>query len=506
MNSKFLTGLVLATLALSACKDSTDNIGMSLEDTHGVSVSTNSFDVPSQSIYADSVLANNAYGYLGKVKDPETGMYITADYMTQFNSIEASPFPELSNLITYDSNGTPILGSEGTIKADSCEIRLFFDSYYGDSLQSLKLTAYEMSKPMNETQPYYSNFDPLARGYVRTDGIRQDKEYNLVDYNVAKSITSTYTPYITIKLNKTYKDKEGKTYDNFGTYILQKYYSDKNNFKNALTFRNHVVPGFFFKIRSGVGNMAHIQTAQLAVHFKYQDKVAHTESANGKTVTTYRDTTYNGVRAFWSTEEVLQTTTFSNDKASLSKLVSDNSCTYLKTPAGIFTELTLPIEEIMKGHENDTLSSASVSLQRINNSVNSKYSFAVPKTLLMVPKDSLKSFFEKSLLDDSKTSYIAAWGYTAQSTRNNYTFNNIASLITKLYRLKENGQASANWNKVLIVPVEQTITTTTNPYTGQPITTKTKISNDMSLSSTRLVKGTSTDSPVKINVIYSKFK
>ncbi len=510
MNSKLIAGLLLAGLAFTACDDTTDSIGSSLAEVNdGVSTATATFDVFSRSIPVDSVLSRNATGYLGKVKDPETGDYITGDFMAQFNNIEGfNVFPKLDSLVTYNAQGNLTLGSKGTIKADSCELRLFFNSHYGDSTQTMKLTAYEMSKPMNEDRLYYSNFDPMANGYVRTDGIHQDKVYNLVDYNVAKTTrdTSTYTPYITVKLNGQYTDTGGKSYNNYGAYVLQKYYDDTNNFKNAYTFRNNVVPGFFFKLKSGLGNMASINASQLNVYFKYQSKVAYTDSVNGKAVTAYKDTVYNGVTIFWGTEEVLQTTTITNDNGAIAKLAADQSCTYLKTPAGIFTELTLPIDEIMSGHTSETLTSAKISLQRINNTVKSDYDFGVPQQLIMVPKDSLYSFFETKTLHDNKTSFLASLGSTSSTTPtdNSYTFQNIAGLITSMYKSK-GSSTTGNWNKVVIVPVSVTTTTTTNS-SGTQQTVINKVSSQMGLTSTKLVKGTETNSPIQISVIYSKFK
>ena len=476
MKSKFIAGFVLAALALTACDETTDSIGSSLtEVTDGVLTETATFSVASSSLVADSVLSRNMTGYLGKVRDPETGAYITGDFMAQFYCPENYSFPPADSILSR--NG------EGKIIADSCELRLFFNDSYGDSTQTMKLTAYEMNKAMNENQVYYSNFDPMAEGYVRTDGLHKDKVYNLVDYNVAKSErdTSIYTPYITVKINDAYQDKDGKTYNNFGSYVMQQYYAHPEYFKDSYTFRNKVVPGFFFKTKSGLGSMAYISSSQLNIYFKYQ----------------YNDSIYTGISVFWGTEEVLQTTTITNDGDAIKKLAADESCTYLKTPAGIFTELTLPVNEIMSGHEKESIASAKVVLQRLNNETTNPYAFDVPTTLLMVPKDSLYSFFENSKLYDNITSYVALWGYSSSASSNSYTFSNISGMITSMYNAQNK---SADWNKVVLVPVE--VSTSTLSTT----TTVTKVANDMSLTSTRLVKGTSSNSPIQISVIYSKFK
>lgn len=78
---------------MAACSDSTDGIGSSLNtNTDAVNVETASYDVTSESLLADSVLSRNTTGYLGKVKDPETGNYITGDFMAQFYNLENYKF------------------------------------------------------------------------------------------------------------------------------------------------------------------------------------------------------------------------------------------------------------------------------------------------------------------------------------------------------------------------------------------------------------------------------
>jgi len=243
-----------------------------------------------------------------------------------------------------------------------------------------------------------------------------------------------------------------------------------------------VVPGFYFKHTGGLGAMANISVTQLNVFFKYKSA---------------KDSIYTGTASFSGTEEVLETTYVQNDK-SIKTLADDNTCTYLKTPAGIFTEMTLPVADIMGKHANDTINTAKVTLSRINNTSTGNFELGTPQTLLMIPRDSLYSFFEHSKLPDYKMSYLAEYN----KTTNSYTFNNIGSLIKELYKARQNGKATGeNWNKVVIVPVATTYATF-----GQT-TVLSQVVHDMSLASTRLVGGSANaHSPITISVIYSHFK
>lgn len=471
MRNKFIAILTFAALMLTACDDTTDNVGISLTNSlDNLQISTDTFMVSTRSIAADSVLSRSTLGYLGKIRDPETGGYITGNFMTQFHIQENYQFPDADKMANKE---------DGMIVADSCELRLYYDKFYGDSLAPMKLTAYEMSKPMSEANTYYSNFDPMRNGYVNANGLQVDKVYTLTDQQVSEKIRwdKSYTKNIKIKLNQPYTDKDGNRYKNYGTYILNQYYQHHGYFKNSMTFAQHVVPGFYFKHVSGLGAMAYIFRTQLNVYFSFIDK--------GKP--------HTGTASFYGTEEVLQTSTMENDRKTINELVSDEKNTYLKSPAGIFTEITIPVEEIYKGHEKDSINAAKIQLKRINDKVKTKFALDIPKTVLLIQKDSLYSFFEHKRVADYKTSFLA----TYDRANNSYTFNNIGSVI-KVMKLKKNaGKLSKDWNKLVVIPV------TTSYYTINQTQILTKVAHDMSLAGTKLVGGSNKQT---LSVIYSHFK
>ena len=498
MKARFLAGLVLLVMALTSCDETTETIGSSLTDNMDfLKITTDSFKVTSRSIIADSVLSRNSMGYLGRIKDPETGAYVTGDFMVQFNSIDTKAFPVQDSIMSRIN---------GEVVADSCIVNLYYSNFFGDSLSTMKLTAYEMAKPLEENMMYYSNYDPFANGYIREDGIKVDKVFTLADQNVDDSLRTTadFLPSIHLALNDPYTDSEGKTYNNFGTYVMRKYFENPNYFKNSYQFVHHVCPGFYVKIKDGTGAMAYVNISWMVVYFKIKDEDGNEEV---------------GRTSFSGTEEVLQTTRITNDQRSIERLASDNSCTYIKSPAGIFTELTLPVDEIINNHENDTLNTARLSLTKMIDWSDSDYKFNMPTYLLMVPKDSLYTFFEKNSLPNNITSYVKERDHTSISTgssyysqrvikkyKDSYTFDNISNLIRHMAEAKKKGGSDytithPNWNKVVIVPV--TVNTTTTTSGGTAIS---RVMNDMSPTSLRLVGGSeNVNGDIHISVIYSKF-
>lgn len=468
MKLHFIASLVLAASIFAACDDTTNDIGSSLTpESDYLSISTDTFEITSQSLVADSVLSKNSTGYLGKIKDPETLTDITCHFMTQFHTLENFSFPETATIMSRQG---------GEIIADSCKLLLYYDRFFGDSLASMKLSMYEMDKPMTEEQSYYSNFDPKDNGYIRTNGLRKDRIYTLSDETIseAEKSNSNYRPYIQINLNDPYTDKNGVTYNNYGTYLMKSYYAHPEYFRNYLKLANNVMPGFYFKSVAGLGAMAYIDATQLFVYYRIKDG----------------DSTIVVQNHFAGTEEVLQTTTIVNDVNSIRSLAADQTCTYIKSPAGIFTEITLPVDDIIKGHESDSINNATLVLNRINNKTQSKYALDIPATLLMVPKDSIYSFFEKNELVNYRTSFDADFN----KTTNTYTFTNIANMLSYMKNLKTKGK---DWNKVVLIPVS--ITKNSN---GEKI----KVVHDMSMTSTKLAGGpANANQPIRLSVIYTKF-
>ena len=483
MKSRLFTAIALLAMALISCNEDTGVIGSSLTDeADKLDLSTGIYHATTRSILADSIYARNYDCYFGRVKDPETGTYVTSEFMAQFNMLENYKMPQKETILTK--------AEDGDIAADSCEIWLYFDKdlCYGDTLTPVKMSMLELDRPMDDNMTYYSNYDPVKEGYIREGGLKHNLAFTLSNLTYTDSIRnlSGYTDIARIPLNDVYTDKSGKVYNNYGTYIMRSFYESPEYFKNSYTFINHMCPGFYFQFNDGLGVMAKLSNIEMRVFYHFKKDT----------------TTYYGAMRMASTPEVLQTTKVTNDKEGLKKLVADESCTYLKTPAGIFTEMTLPVDDIMSSeHKSVSLLSVSLTLRHINSTIpQNKYLLDEPGSVLMVMKDSLYSFFEKEKTYDYTSAFVA------DLYSNSYSFSNIGNLINLMYLNKFVGeladpewlQKHPNWNKVVIVPIASTsVTVTTSASVVY------SLSNEMGLSSTQLEGGP--NSPIEVKVIYAKF-
>ena len=471
--------IALVAVAISSCTETTDLMGNSLTSSNDkYEVYTDTFDVATQSIKVDSVLSRSVYSYLGRLKDPETGSYIISHYMTQFHILEnqaSKMFPTQQTIAEKGGIFTPI--------ADSCFVRIVVNSYQGDSLAAMKLSLRELAKPVEESNLYYTNFDPEEKGYVRKDegAISQNVVYSMTDLTTNDSLRSVYRKKgyyetVDIPLNEEYCDKDGNKYNNYGTYLMEKYYDHPEYYKNSKAFTRNVCPGFYLKCVDGLGVMTEVAYTQLVIYYHY----------------IVNDVTYIEYANINATEEVLQTTHIINDQSRIDKLIADEECTYLKTPAGIYTEVTLPVEDIKRGHENDTITSARIVFNRMTDKSNfSDIVLEEPTQLLMVERDSLKTFFELNSVPNNKTSYLA----TFNTTYKTYTFNNLSTLINHMW---ERRYTTVDWNKVVLIPVQVETSGTTNATT---------VSNEMNVNSVRLVGGKKNKhTPVRISIIYNNNK
>lgn len=442
---KYFAYLLTLLLCLASCDDNTGSLGGSVIPDHDViSIDTATYWATTQSMAVDSVLGKTSKVYLGRFTDPQTNSVFEADFIAQFNCEEEGSIPAFPDNILGDS-------------AVKVELRLFFTSYFGDPENTMTAEVYELTETLKEGERYYTNLDP-TKFYNSEDKPLATKIYTATDYTLedSKLNDSEHTANVNIPL----------PYE-IGTRMIQQYRMNKDWFANASNFIENVCKGYYVKIAGGDGTILYIDQAILNIGYLHEhaDSVRYTQ--------------------FAGTEEVLQANRFSTEKETLKPLIDDNTCTYLKTPAGIFTEVTLPVDEIMAN--NDSINAAKIIFNCYNDSYDTDYKFGTPQTLLMIHKDEMHTFFEKNKLTDNISSFYT----TYNGTYNRYEYSNIARLIA--YCESKRDESPENWNKVVLIPVT-TITDSNSSIVN--------FRHDFSLNSVRLVGG---KDQIKIRVITSSF-
>ncbi len=455
--------------ALCSCDDTTPDIGGStIPGGDHIDSKAQDYSVTTNSILMDSVYARTSTAYLGRYTDPVFGEF-TADFMAQFTCLDDFKFPEHLQEIS------------------GLNLFLQYGSFYGDSLALMKMQIDTLNRVIPEVSSanFYTSINP--------------SQY--IDKNAAPLITQGYSAggpsvdtIFTSNGSKVY-NQTIKLPKSLGDFMYKKYTEDKNNYKDAEAFIKNVLKGFYVQCTSGDGSVLYIDNLDLRISFKYL-----IESSSGKV-----DSLVTGWSDFAATKEVIQANHFENS-SKLKELADDTRWTYIKSPAGIATEVTIPMEDIYNQHKNDTLNSASISFKRYNDdNIDIKYKMSAPNSLLMLRKKDLYSFFENNKIADGKTSFVTSYGAT-NSIANTYSYSNIAELITYCINEKEKGIASdpnwltknPDWNKVVLVPVK--VEYTSDSYGNSSIIS---IKNSLAMESVRLVGGK--DDKLTMKILYTKF-
>lgn len=464
MKLKYLFALVLSAL-LYSCDDSTYGIGDStISSEDPIPAGEAKYFATTKSILADSIYARTNTAYLGKYTDPTFGEF-TADFIAQFYCTDNFEFPENIKEIK------------------KLELSLYYDTFFGDSLNSmiLQVDTLDTIIPEKELSTFYTSVDPTLYYNPNTTPIAR-KAY------AAKGLSTVDTTY-------TYTDLYGTTTEenicwhnvtlpkSLGNHMYKKYTEDKNNYKDAEAFIKNVLKGLYVHCTNGDGTILYINDMELIMHYDY-----YIQSGSGK-----MDSLVSSSSVFAATKEVIQANRFQNSDRLKELAESTTDCTYLKTPAGIFTEVTLPIEEISSTHQNDTLNAASITFTRYNEKEESNYQMSTPQYLLMVRKCDMHNFFEKNKLYNNKTSFLAEYIGSGENA-NTYKFPNIAPLISYCMNEKTNGTANEDWDKVVLIPVKVEM-----DNSGSIIS----IRGDLEMGSSRL-KGGDKDK-ITMQILYTTF-
>lgn len=457
MKLKFLVALGIAA-TLYSCDDETTGIGQFVADADMIPAKSDSYTIETESYLLDSVYSRSSTAYLGKFTDKDYGTF-SSDFLVQINCPENFILPDRIEEIK------------------TAKLGLYYTSYFGDSLASIRVQIDPLTKAIKDDGTnkalYYSNLDPTEY-YDKNATPLAIKDYSAYDRTIPDSVRNEdgYYPNVAIDLG-----------DGFCKNFLEKYnYTETVNgktihpyFKDSESFINNVLKGFYVHTISGEGSILYISDIYLHLTIAYWTKTSED-----------KDTLVHTVVPMSSTKEVFMSTRFKN--SGMKELVSDPKCTYLKTPAGLCTEVTLPIEEMYQAHKNDTLNSISVSFQKLKDQSNNPFKMGTPSNLLMVRKGEMKDFFENNKVYDNKTTFIA----TYSSTTNSYDFSKLNRLISYIFsEIRpeiEKGEAEWNkwksehqdYNKLLLVPV-----TTESDSQGNII----GVENDLNVNSAMLMGG-----------------
>lgn len=420
MKIKTLLSLVILFFAVVfiACDDDLSTIGQSIQpggddiSAKGDTITTITAATVS---FKDSIYARSEYGLLGEYIDPIFGK-VKSDYMTELFCPEDIEFKNPNNK---------------KLTIDSVFLSLQFTAFTGDTVAPMGLSVYEVTKSLEPV--FFTNADPLKY----TDNMSKllgQSIFSIQDLN------DTVISSIHVKTIKTQLNLE------LGQRFYNQWVTNKGTFDNSDSLKKFF-KGIYVTTTFGSGSMINAAYTDLKIHYTYQ----------GRNVANTADSTRTDSVLFSATPEVIQMNHVKNTLPD-DMLGASDVKTYLKTPAGVYTQLTIPLADIVKATGKDRVINAANFKIKGYTEEEEKSKLSRPSYVLFINKDSLPNYFyNKEYSTTSKTAFVVA----RNSTTNTYDLGNLASVINFYTEKYKDAETFPNL-EYLIIPIAASTTTSSS--------------------------------------------
>jgi hypothetical protein len=394
-------------IILASCDDAIKEVGFTIQPGNDrITVFTDTLPLQASTIMVDKMFAKTKNPILGEYVDPLFGT-IKSDYVGEFYYPEGESF----------QSGAVI---------DSVRLSLFFDSWAGDSLAPMEVSVYEVIKTL--PQYYYTDFDPK-------------------EYISPTPLGKTLFTAANIELSE--EEKKQTDYRmavvNLPNSLGQRMLDNPDSLIDTETFKDFF-KGLYITTSFGSGTIIKVAYTYFLVHYHYP----------GKSPTTDADTTFTDFIRLNFSPEVTQINSIQNRNDQL--LVPSETKTYIKSPAGVNTEIVFPFSQI--SDKLQALNQANLKIYAIpDDQTNLKFKLSPPNYLLLINKDSLNGFFERRKMPDNITSFYASFNKTEYS----YDFSNISELINHYKKINDGKIPDLTY---YLIPVDISFTTQ-SVYYGQ---------------------------------------
>ncbi|MDD3188805.1 MAG: DUF4270 domain-containing protein [Fermentimonas sp.] len=423
--------ITFVTILSVSCNDTLDQVGFTIQPGKDrLAVGIDTLQLQARTVQVDSMFGETNYPVLGEYADPVFGS-IKSEYIAEFYLPKGMDF------------------KEGAI-IDSVRVEVAYTSIVGDSIAPMRLSVYKVAKSLKGFADY-TNVDPKKFADMS----------ELLGEQIFTGRNSTYRnrsftaeDYSTVNYKEYYINVEIP--NSIGESFLTEYKKPGNGkLSDTDTFREFF-PGLYFTTSFGNSTILSADMTSLFIYYKYNDV---------KGSSTGQDTIRTGVFKLNNTPEVRQINHIESNNI---ELLKDNpTYTYIKSPAGVNTELKFPISEIHENLQSKALNLVNFTVYALPDaSDNEMVKLSPPDYLLLINKDSLNGFFENRKLRDNVTSFLSE---KFDASTYSYKFNNISSLIN-YYNQANDGEP---YDLVYyLIPVEATYSTVQQGYSSQQMLTK----------------------------------
>lgn len=482
---------------ISSCKDDISDIGYTTRpENDKVRIVADTLQCGVASAYRDSIYVRTGYPLLGNITDPEYGS-IKAGYLAQFyastklglndtdqdsiifNILRTSAPQELGydTQNIYQSRFDSLINND----IDSLTLRIYYTTYYGDSLSPMQLSVYALNKDAKlEREPekaFYSNYDFTK--YYSTENLLGKKAYTAANRLLSQEDrNSAGSSYIEIRLDDEFKRhfyrsaiEAAIARDPKGHAAYPQY---KDIFSSIESMRENFLSGVSIQPSFGDGSI--IKVFNTAIWFYYRS--LHRYNKDGtilRNATDTADSTYvtSHQQVMAVTPDVVQMASLGLKDIKKDERLKDKESAYITSPQGYYATIDLPIGHAIRHMmDNEDRQDSAYFLGGANFQLmcqkpqGALLSSTPVSHVMMVEEKHMNQFFEESKTPEAKSSAIGT--YVADSINNQiyyYSFGNLSTLVLGL----ASNSAYGGWNKSMDTPIAWAKNIQQkNPYTFMP--------------------------------------
>lgn len=379
----------MGAFVFAACNDNASKVGFTTQPKDEVlTAKADTFLLSAQTVEVPSIYSRSTYTLLGQLSDPLFGD-LRSSYVTRLRHAPGFKF-------AHEPEGK---------KIDSAFVEISYSSWAGDSTLWAKASIYEVTKPLPD-----SHYSGDVRSYLQGAKHLGSGSY--------KAENKTGDHFIYIPVDKA---------------IGQRFYDASvqhpEYFESQKAFEENLLRGIYVESSTGSGCMLSVYSTALLIYYTY--------TVNGKTADGKADSVIHRRASyrFANTNQLYLSQQF--DHANRDELLKPNSkYSFITSPLGLATELTLTKEDLNRvvrsGWSPKTkrlFNEAKLTLP-VDIPADGRTVLQPPKYLLLLPADSVKTFFEtgQSHLTQPDVAFLSS-EYSILSRE--YNFSNISKLITQ---------------------------------------------------------------------------
>ena len=456
---------------LTACNDDVASAGASalLEEESVVVFADTLRNVRSEIFMASPIEYTPDSFLLGECARPNVGT-IKADILAQFTSPEGFVYPD-------------------SAQVDSITLMMFYRSWHGDGNAPIGITVYEMDKETLYFDSLYTSDVDVTNFCSLHDSTKVLYQDRIVvpavpADSIYQSATGMYIYRIMSRLNDRYALKIFNIKD----------FSSKEAF-------NQLFKGLYITTNYGGASALYVYDICLAIHYHYTFPTQEGSS-------TY--TTLPDVKYLYANVESRQINRYVYPERDViySQLKSDASKDYILSPANIYTQLNIPINDIKHRIQSDVwdkrpyVNMASLKVNVLNGDVANnqfnKDNWARPaSSMMLIKKSAFNRFFTKKELP-SDTCAICSNLTVSLDEKKQYQYSYMFDL-SDLLTQQQRDTMSLDTLEMLLVPVKlSTAYSSSASYVSA-------VQVEQAVTSTILSSSSDSEQSMNIEVIYSGF-